>query len=42
VPGVNFGDGLLARLPFPDGGGFKLRPVLVILNMATVICSSFR
>jgi len=27
---VNFGDVLLARLPFPDGGGFKLRPVLVI------------
>jgi hypothetical protein len=30
VPGVNFGDVLLVRLPFPDGGGFKLRPVLVI------------
>ena len=27
---MNFGDVLLARLPFPDGGGFKLRPVLVI------------
>ena len=30
VPGVNFGDVLLARLPFPDGVGFKLWPVLVI------------
>jgi mRNA-degrading endonuclease toxin of MazEF toxin-antitoxin module len=27
---VKFGDVLLARLPFPDGGGFKLRPVLVV------------
>ncbi len=27
---MNFGDVLLVRLPFPDGGGFKLRPVLVI------------
>jgi hypothetical protein len=30
VSDVNFGDVLLARLPFHDGGGFKLRPVLVI------------
>ena len=27
---MKFGDVLLARLPFPDGGGFKLRPVLVV------------
>lgn len=27
---MKFGDILLARLPFPDGGGYKLRPVLVI------------
>jgi mRNA interferase MazF len=27
---VPFGDVLLARLPFPDGRGYKARPVLVI------------
>jgi mRNA-degrading endonuclease toxin of MazEF toxin-antitoxin module len=27
---VPFGDVLLARLPFPDGEGFKTRPILVL------------
>jgi len=27
---VPFGDVLLARLPFPDGRGFRVRPVLVM------------
>jgi mRNA interferase MazF len=27
---VPFGDVLLARLPFPDGRGYKARPVLVV------------
>lgn len=27
-----FGDVLLARLPFPDGAGFKNRPILVVYD----------